>query len=71
MRPLLPMVCLSLAALASPALAQNEAALTSLDRTTTALADVPFGQRPEDADEAMIALEALADRARTYAGEDR
>ncbi len=52
-------------------MAQNEAALTSLDRTTTALADVPLGQRPEDADEAMVALEALADRARTYAGEDR
>lgn len=49
-------------------MAQNEAALTSLDHTTTALADVPLGQRPEDADEAMIALEALADRAQTYAG---
>ncbi len=52
-------------------MAQNEAALTSLDRTTTALADVPVGQRPEDADEAMVALEALADRARTYAGGDQ
>ncbi len=52
-------------------MAQNEAALTSLDRTTTALADVPIGQRPEDADEAMVALEALADRARTYASGDQ
>jgi hypothetical protein len=48
-------------------LAQNEAALTTLDRTTSALADVPAGQRPEDADEAMAALEDLADRARMYA----
>lgn len=50
-------------------MAQNEAALTTLDRTTSALADVPIGQRPEDADEAMAALEALADRARMYADE--
>ena len=48
-------------------LAQNEAALTTLDRTTSALADVPVGQRPEEADEAMAALEDLADRARMYA----
>lgn len=48
-------------------LAQNEAALTTLDRTTSALADVPVGQRPEDADEAMAALDDLADRARMYA----
>ncbi len=47
-------------------LAQNEAALTTLDRTTSALADVPAGQRPEEADEAMAALEDLADRARMY-----
>ena len=47
-------------------LAQNEAALTTLDRTTSALADVPVGQRPEEADEAMAALEDLADRARMY-----
>lgn len=45
-------------------LAQNEAALTTLDRTTSALADVPVGQRPEDADAAMAALADLADRAR-------
>ena len=43
-------------------LAQNEAALTTLDRTTSALADVPAGQRPEDADEAMAALDDLSDR---------
>jgi hypothetical protein len=48
-------------------LAQNEAALTALDRTTTALADVPIGKRPEDADAAMEALEELADRAGKYA----
>jgi hypothetical protein len=48
-------------------LAQNEAALTSIDRTTTALADVPIGKRPEDTDVAMAALEELADRATKYA----
>ena len=48
-------------------LAQNEAALTALNRTTTALADVPIGKKPEDADAAMDALEALADRAAKYA----
>lgn len=48
-------------------LAQNEAALTSLNRTMTALADVPIGKRPEDADAAMAALEELADRASQYA----
>ena len=48
-------------------LAQNEAAMTSLDRTTTALADVPIGKRPEDTDAAMAALEELADRASKYA----
>lgn len=48
-------------------LAQNESALTALDRTTTALADVPIGKKPEDADAAMIALEELADRAAKYA----
>lgn len=51
-------------------LAQNEAALTTLDRTTSALADVPVGQRPEDVDDAMAALDDLADRARMYAIED-
>ncbi|WP_420451282.1 hypothetical protein [Ilumatobacter sp.] len=48
-------------------MAQNEAALTSLDRTTTALADVPIGKHPSDADAAMDALEELADRASMYA----
>lgn len=48
-------------------LAQNESALTALNRTTTALADVPIGQRPEDADSAMAALDELADRAAKYA----
>ena len=48
-------------------LAQNESALTALDRTTTALADVPIGKKPEDADAAMAALEELADRANKYA----
>ena len=48
-------------------LAQNESALTALNRTTTALADVPIGKRPEDADAAMAALEELADRAADYA----
>ena len=48
-------------------LAQNESALTALDRTTTALADVPIGKRPEDADSAMEALEELAARASQYA----
>ena len=48
-------------------LAQNESALTALDRTTTALADVPIGKKPEDADSAMAALEELADRAAKYA----
>ena len=48
-------------------LAQNESALTALDRTATALADVPIGKQPEDADAAMAALEELADRATKYA----
>lgn len=48
-------------------LAQNESALTALDRTTTALADVPIGKQPDNADAAMAALEALADRTADYA----
>ncbi len=48
-------------------LAQNESAMTALDRTTTALADVPIGRKPEDAEAAMAALEELADRAAKYA----
>lgn len=48
-------------------LAQNESALTALDRTTTALADVPIGKKPENAEAAMAALETLADRTSDYA----
>ncbi|MFT4657675.1 MAG: hypothetical protein ACI8V4_001853 [Ilumatobacter sp.] len=48
-------------------LAQNESALTALNRTATALADVPIGKRPEDADAAMEALDELAARAGKYA----
>jgi hypothetical protein len=48
-------------------LAQNEAALTALDRTTTALADTPIGKQPADAEAAMAELEALADRTGNYA----
>lgn len=51
-------------------LAQNEVALTTLDRTTSALADVPIGQRPEEADAAMAALADLADRARLLDAEE-
>ncbi len=48
-------------------LAQNESAMTLLDRTATALADAPIGIAPQDAEAAMEALEALADRAGKYA----
>jgi hypothetical protein len=48
-------------------LAQNESALTALNRTATALADVPIGKRPEDADAATAALDELAARASQYA----
>jgi hypothetical protein len=48
-------------------LAQNEAAMTAIDRTTTALADAPIGRPAEDAEEAMAALEELAKRASKYA----
>ncbi|MGI9646050.1 MAG: hypothetical protein ACR2O6_12155 [Ilumatobacteraceae bacterium] len=48
-------------------LAQNEAALTALDRTTTALADAPIGKTPADAERAMEALGELAARAKKYA----
>ena len=47
-------------------LAQNEAAMTTLDRTTSSLAEVPVGSRPEDADDAMAALDDLAARARMF-----
>jgi hypothetical protein len=48
-------------------LGQNEAAMTALDRTATALADAPIGRTPEDAEAAMVALEELAQRAGKYA----
>ena len=48
-------------------LAQNESAMTLLDRTSTALADAPIGVAPQDAKAAMQALEELADRADKYA----
>jgi hypothetical protein len=48
-------------------LAQNESAMTLLDRTATALADAPIGTAPQDAEAAMEALHELADRASKYA----
>ena len=48
-------------------LAQNESAMTLLDRTAAALADAPIGIAPQDAEAAMEALEELADRAGRYA----
>lgn len=48
-------------------LAQNESAMTLIDRTSTALADAPIGRTPHDADAAMDALEDLANRATKYA----
>lgn len=48
-------------------LAQNESAMTLLDRTSTALADAPIGIAPQDAEAAMEALKELADRAGKYA----
>ena len=48
-------------------LAQNEAALTAIDRTSTALADAPIGKTPADAERAMAALAELAARAKKYA----
>ncbi len=48
-------------------LAQNESAMTLLDRTSTALADAPIGVAPQDAEAAMDALKELADRAGRYA----
>ena len=48
-------------------LAQNESAMTLLDRTSTALADAPIGRQPQDAKAAMDALQEMADRASKYA----
>jgi hypothetical protein len=47
-------------------LAQNEAAMTALDRTATALADATIGRQPQDAAAAMEALQEMADRAGKY-----
>jgi hypothetical protein len=48
-------------------LAQNETAMTVLDRTATALADASIGRQPQDAEAAMKALQEMADRAGKYA----
>jgi hypothetical protein len=48
-------------------LAQNESAMTAMDRTATALGDAPIGRTPADAEAAMAALEDLAERAMKYA----
>ncbi len=53
----------------SELLAQNESAMTIIDRTTAALADAPIGRADDDPEEAMAALEELAQRASRYAGE--
>ncbi len=50
-------------------LAQNEAAMTVIDRTAAALADVPVGRRQTaEAEEAMERLEELAARTGKYFG---
>lgn len=48
-------------------LAQNESAMTLLDRTSAALASAPIDVAPKDAEAAMEALRELADRAFRYA----
>lgn len=48
-------------------LAQNESAMTQIDRTATALADAPIGKEPQDAEAAMAALREMAERASKYA----
>jgi hypothetical protein len=48
-------------------LAQNESAMTLIDRTATALADAPIGKEPHDVDAAMAALREMAERASKYA----
>lgn len=50
-------------------LAQNESAMTIIDRTTAALVDTPIGRSEDDPEEAMAALEELARRTARYAGE--
>lgn len=48
-------------------LAQNESAMTSIDKTAGALADAPMGREPEDLELATAALRELAERASKYA----
>ncbi len=48
-------------------LAQNESAMTLLDRTSTALADAPIGLTPQATEAALAALRELADQAGRYA----
>jgi hypothetical protein len=48
-------------------LAQNETAMTVLDRTATALADASIGRKPQGAQAAMKDLQEMADRAGKYA----
>jgi hypothetical protein len=48
-------------------LAQNERSMTVIDRTATALADIPAGRKHTDeADHAIAELEQLAARAEVY-----
>jgi hypothetical protein len=52
---------------ASQLLAQNEKCMTVIDRTATALADIPLGRKhTDDADRAIGELEELAQRVGTY-----
>jgi hypothetical protein len=51
---------------AAALLAQNESAMTVLDKTAGAIADAPIGQTPTDAEEAIAQLEELAARAGRY-----
>jgi len=55
---------------AAALLAQNESAMTVLDRTASAIADAPMGQTPTDAEAAMQQLEELAARAAKYSSTD-
>ncbi len=53
---------------AAALLAQNESAMTVLDKTAGAVADAPIGQTPSDADAAMEQLDELASRIERYTG---
>ena len=48
-------------------LAQNEAGMTAMARTASALADVPIGRTPQNVARAMEQLEELAKRTHDYA----